>query len=339
MKKDVAEAYDGIAQNVVSIAERQHSEIIHLRQFNNWIKSVLIEKYCPKDASIFDCACGKGGDIPKWKLKDPRLFVFSDISSDSLKRAYQKYQKMKKACKAYFYAGNAFSDNMLKRINEIPGNVTFDITSCQFAFHYAFKDESLARSAVNNLCNKLVPGGICILTIPNACRIVKMLRESNDNTKIGNRLFSIQRYFDIDNIPMFGAEYVFNLVESVDNCAEYLVHPQVLISLFQENKCELIETMPFHEYYHTCLTSFPTMKMLYSDLLERLGIQNAEMTPEEWEIIGLYSFFVFRKRGEKSRQKNKYEPKGNEFEIIDLETGSKSTVDISSEKNNINTIK
>ncbi|KAH0787961.1 mRNA capping enzyme, large subunit family protein [Histomonas meleagridis] len=292
------------------------------------MKSVLIDQYCPKYASIFDCACGKGGDIPKWKRKDPNEFVFGDISFDSLKRAYEKYKKVERSCNALFYSGDIFSCRMT---DILPQDIRFHISSCQFAFHYAFRDETTARSAISNLCDRLHPGGYVLLTIPNACRIVKLLRQYPDQRQIGNSLYYIERHFDLDDIPIFGAEYVFNLVESVDNCAEYLVHPQVMASLFHEQKCELIETMPFQDYYHVCMTSFPHMKKLFSELLMRLGMENAEMTEEEWQVISLYSYYVFRKSGNlpptHARSKMK-EQKSDTFQIQNVETGEIVTVNI-----------
>ncbi|OHT10765.1 mRNA cap guanine-N7 methyltransferase 1 [Tritrichomonas foetus] len=333
MSNEVAQAYDGIARTAakVSVEERQNSPTIHLRQFNNWIKSTLIDRFCPSpNATILDCACGKGGDIPKWKLKNPNEFVFGDISIDSLKVAYQKYQKVKTQCRATFIGGDTFSCNISSMI---PKDTRFHISSCQFAFHYSFRDEVLARSAVTNLCERLLPGGYVILTIPNACRIVKLLRENSSSRRIGNSLYYIERNFDMDNIPMFGAEYIFNLIESVNNCAEYLVHPAVMVSLFQENKCELVETYPFHDYYHETLKYFPAMAKLFSDLLLRLGVENAEMTQDEWDVISLYSFYVFKKSGvlppmpEVARYKV---PKGNTFEIIDAATGESTTYSVNS---------
>lgn len=323
MAQIVESAYDGIATNLRSVAERQNSPTIHLRQFNNWVKSALIDRFCPQpNPSIFDCACGKGGDIPKFKLKNPNQYIFGDISRVSLKCAYQKYQKQKCPSRAFFIGGDIFNC----RISRLLPNIRFHLASCQFAFHYSFIDEQTARSATLNLCENLVPGGHVILTVPNACRIVKLLRENPQNETINNSLYSITRKFDLDDIPMFGAEYVFNLIESVDNCPEYLVHPAVLTALFDENKCDLIETKPFHDYYHECMTSYPTMKKLFSDLLVRLGLENAEMTPDEWHVISLYSFFVFRKRGNVSPMPGKAEfnePKSSRmFDIIDAETGN-----------------
>ena len=48
---------------------RGFSEIMFLRGFNNWIKSLLINKYSAlsgRNPSVFDICAGKGGDINKW---------------------------------------------------------------------------------------------------------------------------------------------------------------------------------------------------------------------------------------------------------------------------------
>jgi mRNA (guanine-N7-)-methyltransferase len=46
--------------------EREHSPIIGLRRFNNWVKSVLIGSYVREGDIVLDICGGKGGDMPKW---------------------------------------------------------------------------------------------------------------------------------------------------------------------------------------------------------------------------------------------------------------------------------
>lgn len=58
-----------------NLERRKASPILHLREFNNWIKSVLISKYCPRDAVVLDFCGGKSGDRIKFELAGARHVV------------------------------------------------------------------------------------------------------------------------------------------------------------------------------------------------------------------------------------------------------------------------
>lgn len=57
-----------------NLSTRNQSRIIYLRSCNNWIKSTLIKQADEilkengiNNKNLLDLACGKGGDLYKWK--------------------------------------------------------------------------------------------------------------------------------------------------------------------------------------------------------------------------------------------------------------------------------
>ncbi|EAY11213.1 mRNA capping enzyme, large subunit family protein [Trichomonas vaginalis G3] len=330
----VADGYN--LTKTTSLKERAESSTFHLREFNNWVKSWLILKYCPQqNANILDLACGKGGDIPKYKLKNPAFIAFADISDESVKECYRKYKPLSDKIKAQFIIGDSFNCNLKSLLPKI----TFHYSSCQFALHYAFKSQEMAEKAVANLTDQLLPGRYISITTVNACRLVRLFRERYDryppgdetSDTISNDLYLAKRNFDLKNIPPFGAGYIFYLKNAVNSIEEYLVHPKVLIDLFKAKNCELVYNKGFQEFYYEACNSNPEAKDLYIKLLTKKtkDFSGAAMTYSEWDIIWLYSIFVFVKSGDPTeipKNVKRYPKVSNEMSYLDAETGESKTV-------------
>ncbi|OAJ41654.1 hypothetical protein BDEG_25220 [Batrachochytrium dendrobatidis JEL423] len=252
------------------IEGRQTSAILSLKNFNNWIKSVLINLFAPsypKGIKILDMCCGKGGDLQKWKRLRVNQVVGLDIADSA--------------------------------VGDILKGKLFDLCSIQFALHYSFETEKQARQAIYNISSHLHSGGILIGTIPNADLIYKRLMEAvrigetqgqtTGPYTFGNSIYSIT--FESTTPTLFGHKYQFALADAIDDCPEYLINYSTLKKLAAEYQLEPIMWKPFHNFYQDeCIKNI--------ELLERMRIFNHQGTisSDEWEAIGIYSVFAFQKK-------------------------------------------
>ncbi|CAG9538633.1 unnamed protein product [Cercopithifilaria johnstoni] len=262
----VADHYNAVPQR--GVAERTNSRIFYLRNFNNWIKSMLIAEFlerlqmegCPK-AIVLDLCCGKGGDFLKWRNGNVNHVVAADIASVSLEQCEKRYKDMKARenprrplFSAEFIVADATRDRLIDHYCD--RFIKFDMCSCQFSFHYCFESEKQARRMIQNAVERLKPGGYFIGTLPDAERIMYCIKNSKDGTYTNG--ISRLMYGDVEALrdsairpPIFGALIHFTLDTQV-NCPEYLVHFPVLERLLADCGLKLIYKKRFpdaFEYY------------------------------------------------------------------------------------------
>lgn len=181
------------------------SRIKGLRNYNNWVKSTLIQKFSPSEAFVagsggnagllvLDIGCGKGGDLGKW-AKAPQaveLYVGVDPAEVSIEQARSRYAEMRGRGGrggAVFQGDFYVKDGYGEWIGDIPvvrevgidgsvgpggsgsarwGGGGFDVVTMMFCMHYAFESEAKARGMLRNVAGALKKGGRFIGVIPNS---------------------------------------------------------------------------------------------------------------------------------------------------------------------------
>lgn len=242
------------------LAERSKSRIVYMRNFNNWIKSTLINEYLVQVKAtlklgeplrVLDMCCGKGGDLLKWEKANITHLICTDIAEISIEQCEERYKSLsqRNQRQRLFTAEFFACDSTMHRLREKyrDPSIELNLVSCQFAFHYCFESLKQAECMIRNAAECLRTGGYFIGTIPDANDIMKRQREA-DSDSFGNDIYKITFLCDTESPPLFGAKYNFEL-EGVVNCPEFLVHFPLLVKLARKFGLELVMKERFEDYF------------------------------------------------------------------------------------------
>ena len=211
-----------------------------MKNFHNlYVKKLLIKSVSKSGETLIDYACGKAGDLPKWI--DAKLsFVFGiDVSKDNLENrlngACSRYLNARKDTKnmpyALFVHGNSsqnirngsamLNDKAIQITNAIFGNGPkdkeiigpgvsrqfgkgiegFNVSSCQFALHYFFKNPDTLQGFLRNLSECTKYQGYFIGTAYDGKTIFDLLKKKNPGESVqiledGKKVWEIIKSYD-----------------------------------------------------------------------------------------------------------------------------------------------
>ncbi|XP_063779472.1 mRNA cap guanine-N7 methyltransferase [Pseudophryne corroboree] len=315
------------------LQQRSQSRIFYLRNFNNWMKSALIGEFLEKvqkkkqrNIAVLDLGCGKGGDLLKWKKGRIQKLVCTDIAQVSVQQCEQRYSDMKHRNRHEYVFDAEFvtADSTKELLSEKLRNpeMTFDICSCQFVYHYSFETYEQADMMLKNACQRLCPGGYFIGTTPDGFELVKRL-EASDKNSFGNDVYGVT-FQEKGNYPLFGCKYEFNL-EGVVNVPEFLVYFPMLVEMAKKYNMKLIYKKTFQEFFEEKVKN-EEQKMLLNRMqsLEpypptsnsslvskkdedykharnlkesgKVRLPLGTLSKSEWEATSIYLLFAFEKQ-------------------------------------------
>uniref|UniRef100_A0A3Q3WX30 mRNA (guanine-N(7))-methyltransferase n=1 Tax=Mola mola TaxID=94237 RepID=A0A3Q3WX30_MOLML len=252
----VASHYNNLQE--VGLAARSRSRIFFMRNFNNWLKSVLIGEILEevratgaRHVSVLDLGCGKGGDLLKWRRGGISHLVCADIAAVSVEQCQSRYDDMKRRShgneriySANFITADCSKEVLSEKLDD--AELMYDICSCQFVYHYSFESEQKANMMLRNACERLKPGGFFIGTTPDAFELVKRL-EASDSLSFGNEVFTVS-FKSKGSYPLYGCQYHFSL-EDVVNVPEFLVYFPLLEHMAKRYNMRLVLKQRFSEFF------------------------------------------------------------------------------------------
>ena len=255
----IAEHYN--SKNETGLEARAKSRIFYMRNFNNWIKSVLINIFVSKTIekqrynyrpTVLDLGCGRGGDIQKWRKANVFRITFADIAELSLDECKRRCQEKNVPFITNFIHLDATKDLIKDKYTSERdiryNNQYHDLVSSQFVIHYSFESYQQADTFLRNVSDSLKTGGYFIGTTTNAHEVIKRLRESEDNS-FGNEIYKIKFHQeDKDNLDLFGVKFDFQL-DNVVECPEFLLNFEVLIKIAEKHNLKLVMRKTFAEFF------------------------------------------------------------------------------------------
>ena len=187
-----------------------------MRNFNNWIKSILIYTYCQKakitkDSSarkmnVLDIGCGRGGDL--MKMYHARVGYYVGIDTDyetlfsAMNGAVSRYNENKKKYPDFtnmtFLNADANSllnsKDQLKAIPKMSGDNKnlidkifskknqFDVLNLSFCLHYLLGTKLTTNNLIENIKNNLKVGGFIIAEFFDAEKVMELMGDKNTYT-------------------------------------------------------------------------------------------------------------------------------------------------------------
>jgi SAM-dependent methyltransferase len=187
-----------------------------MREFHNWVKSVIIYTYCQefkettdsklRRANVLDIGCGRGGDILKFYHSRVGHYVgfdpsYEDIYS-STDGAISRYKPLKEKFPGfgkvnYIQADGGVLLNSKEQSKAIPNLSAenkglidkifskknyFDIINSSFAIHYLFGNNLMIKNLIQNIKDNLRVGGFVTFEIFDAEAVMKSMGDKNSLT-------------------------------------------------------------------------------------------------------------------------------------------------------------
>ena len=324
-------------------SKKSHTE--GLRNFHNmFVKKMLIWSVAKPGDTLIDYGCGKGGDIPKWITRDLSFVLGLDYSADNIDNrfdgAYARYithsrrhSKMPSAlfvigdCSKNIRSGDATESDINKEIIKSVfgkgekaqfdehtgihdafgvGTTGFNVSSCQFAFHYFCKNESTFHGFLRNVCECTAVNGYFIGTCYDGHTILDALDkyryDHGINIYESHELLCeiIKKYdtedFEDDSSSCLGKKILVYQDSINQYLPEYLVNFRYLVRIIGMYGFELLQSTECRQL------KLPASEGMFNTLFRHMENSPAaeygdalRMTDSEKRVSFLNRYFVFKK--------------------------------------------
>ena len=325
---DVATKKTGAIEEDYYEKERQAlGEIVKpMNNYHNMIKRLLIErtsaKRRPQESrdlaiNLLDIACGQGGDLNKWD--DCRIayvlgldYVDSNIAAAQARYDKQPYQTqidwiwadstrpINGLIEATQNAGRDLKNQQeLQTILKKVGVNSFDVVSCQFAFHYFTKDQITLENVLKNVTQNLKEDGYFIGTTLDGATVYKALQTTPELSGMKKwkgkdvKIWGLTKKYTSTSFEKVGQEIsAYNL--KIGEYSEYLVNFDHL-----RETAKKFDLIPVTESEIPDAKGFQFFGQLRDTIASVYSFDVNKMSTEERKYSDMNRTFIFKKKTQK----------------------------------------
>ena len=320
-----------------------------LRDFHNlYVKKNLIQSVTHRGDTLIDFAVGKAGDLKKW-IHANLSFIFGiDYSRDNIinqldgacARYLNEAKKANHIPKVLFVRGdsglnirngqafNTEKDKQISRaifgqgakdITELGkgvynqygiGEPGFNVSSCQFALHYFFKNSRTFHQFLRNVSETTKLGGYFIGTCYDGQTVFNLLKnikkdESITIIKNERKIYEIVKKYDETGFPEDEMSLGYSIhvfQESINQyIEEYLVNFNYFIRIMEDYGFILANNESINMNLPNATGLFSELFTIMENEIKQKPYRQSEyrkaifMSPEERRISFMNRYFVFKK--------------------------------------------
>lgn len=192
-----------------------------LQRFHNRAKRALLTTCASGCGRLLDLACGRGGDIHKWRQLGVAHVTGLDVSGESVNEARARLQ-----------ATGATVDYQFEQADlrqPWRGAAPYDVATCMFALHYFFESEASAKTLLETVAANLRPGGVFVGIVPDGQQVNERIKHGDYD----NGALQVKALWQ-GKPACFGSAYTCSIAGTVteqSHVPEYLVYSGVLEKL------------------------------------------------------------------------------------------------------------
>lgn len=224
------------------------SSLLTLQHTHTHISPTPKNRFAYRASSLLDYACGRGGDLHKWRAAQVAYVKGVDLSAAEVREAERRYGELAARERARGGGGGgAGGGGLAMRCDfeqcehlgdrDVPELEPFDAVTCMFALHYFFSSEATLATFLRNVAGSLKPGGYFLGTVPDGRRVMAHLSSLPDGGALDAPLLRLVRRWGPAAPKKFGSAYTMEIrdtvVEGVEGASEgsdeFLVFTSALV--------------------------------------------------------------------------------------------------------------